>query len=874
MDSNLKKPIRVEDVPSIPRYLQPSDFQLLIPQGYEEFMEVELNEINPEKPSIILRIKKAEMATANTIEIPLAYFNGEMAEVEVPLFLLETSTVKTGVDYFGKDNHLILNMNQLIYLTIQHRLADYARIIGKSDRKIYVALLRSDLRALRNFIQFEKPNTHNAKKKVENIYSILPYKVHKYSSDIIIGENFKFNNLSEKDWKRIYKDIGKYLQFTSESSMQESNKVVLNPLIKSLYKAPGYSLAKDGTCFTSIFPPAQNVPARNKTHVLTNGCELDKADRSYIQQLNHFENGVITPLDDTRKAIVVFHPMNKETLRFVAGELEVSTRIATALITEYPKFDLDFKEESDIKVKVGETYHPEFKPFSLGLDLNGEDYNVYQLKDIEILSIAPNGMAGNYRITARTTKFAGNSRIVSQSGLKGVTKVKPDNGVVAFAPKNTIMDSLDDKELAQYLSDRNYNSYRTIDPKQLKGWKKRNVDIVTGMNAVKAGSNTIALAQACLAVELGYYVPSLKGAKKEYANILNSLDPKEINDAANSLPEFVYINDDGIPSKCFVGLVDIVYTELGSTYAKFKPQSFSFEAGWVVKQNQPELFEHIFSNYLETDKNYVTLELYEILQDPQGLLRADNNLPRYNVAQIRKNMFNIKEDMFRQFNTLFKSRSKLLSQEWNPKGFYIDLTKEKGPLIRIPSAETLNFFVSVLPNGEYSYGEILFNISKIIMAILGRHDGNLSIDTENSNINFNSNLHWIFTNNPENKRSMLYDAYMKNIKGLVYSSETSHRMLIQSFIKPRIPGASLKQVVDCMVPDNVIVYLNPHLYKKMLYQSGYERIADPDQPYLPLLQEASALNTNELRLQFKEAVQQSLDDVPSGILNRNPFLTC
>lgn len=34
------------------------------------------------------------------------------------------------------------------------------------------------------------------------------------------------------------------------------------------------------------------------------------------------------------------------------------------------------------------------------------------------------------------------------------------------------------------------------------------------MNAVKAGSNTIALAQAALAVELGYYKPSAKGVNK------------------------------------------------------------------------------------------------------------------------------------------------------------------------------------------------------------------------------------------------------------------------------------------------------------------------------------------------------------------------
>ena len=71
----------------------------------------------------------------------------------------------------------------------------------------------------------------------------------------------------------------------------------------------------------------------------------------------------------------------------------------------------------------------------------------------------------------------------------------------------------------------------------------------------------------------------------------------EVQEAADSLPEFVYVNDSGVPVKCFVGLVNIMYTELGSTYAEFKPQSFSFEAGWVIKQNNEELYRHIFDTF-------------------------------------------------------------------------------------------------------------------------------------------------------------------------------------------------------------------------------------------------------------------------------------
>ena len=51
-------------------------------------------------------------------------------------------------------------------------------------------------------------------------------------------------------------------------------------------------------------------------------------------------------------------------------------------------------------------------------------------------------------------------------------------------------------------------------------------------------------------------------------------------------------------------------------------------------------------------------------------------MPIYSVENIRKKMFNVNEDLFRVRTSSFKSRSRLLDEEWN-KGFYIDLTKHK-----------------------------------------------------------------------------------------------------------------------------------------------------------------------------------------------------
>lgn len=133
---------------------------------------------------------------------------------------------------------------------------------------------------------------------------------------------------------------------------------------------------------------------------------------------------------------------------------------------------------------------------------------------------------------------------------------------------------------------------------------------------------------------------------------------------------------------------------------------------------------------------------------------------------------------------------------------------------------------------------------------------------------------WIFNKDRTSTRQSQYDLYMKNIRGIIYSSESASQMIVQSFIKPKIPGVSLKQVVDCLVPNDVVVILDNYLYRKILRQSGYLHLIDKDQPYMDILKEAASYDTNELRMEHREEVQAVLDESPLGFLNRNPFLTC
>ena len=885
--ANRKRPIKVEELPNIPRYLKDDQLHLLLPLGYDDIVSCYVDDTILTNKKLILKFKNAEFKGNDEVVINKSLYNSLEADVETPMFLLETSTLKTGKRYFDKthkDNKQILNVNQILYLIIQHRLALFARKLAeRPDRKIYVSLLRTDInKRLSKFIEWVKPNTHNALTKIENTYAIITNRVHEYGSEKCIGDYLDNNGITEYYWRLIFKDISNYLLPTSETSMSKSNKVTLSASSSVLFRAPGYYYNQANSCFDTIFPSKQNVPARFKTHILSNAVTLQKPQLSNFQQLCHFDNGIVSSLDNTtRQAVVVFHPMDLKSKRFICGESEASSSIAKTEVIVTESFNLDFSVNAeDVYIEQGKTYTPNGEPFVLGLDLDGNEHVLKEYRSIEILELEPNATAGTYYLKVKGVKWAGNARLVSYSGFKGVTKIRPDNGFIVFAPKDrnnkqlTFEEHLSKRKngeasLGRYIDNKQYDSFTTINTDDLKGCQKLSVDIVTGMNAIKAGENTIVLGQAALAVKLGFYTPTPKGRNGEYKNILNTRDVNEIQAAADSLPPFVYVDANGNAVKCHIGLIDVMYTELGSTYAKFKPQSFSFEAGWVIKQNHPELYDHIFSTYLETDKVEISKELFKILKDENGALRADEQLPIYSIEAIRKKMFNINEDLFRVRTSSFKSRSRLLDEEWN-KGFYIDLTKHKGPLIRVPSAKTLNYFINLLPSGEYSYHEILFSISKIILAILGRTEQNMDMNIKDPN----PNLYWIFNKTKDSDRTSLYSAYLSNVKGVLYSSPSMSHMFVQSFIKPRIPGFSLKQVVDSLVPNDVILVTNKHLYNRALKQSGFTHIFNPSAEvnHVDVLKLCSEVRDNSSRQSCKELLTEALNDVPLGIFMRNPML--
>lgn len=780
--------MQYKDIPAIDAAEVITAFNMhkLIPTGFDDQVEVLW-----EDGAIVLKCLKAENSFIDSVTIPPVLFNF-VDYAEVPVGFIFTESSERQCDYFGADSNLVLNLRQVLYYVIQNRLA----IWSQYDHQ-FVGLLASDIKNLRSFVEYGYTSASNASIKKRNAFVVInhPEKFHESA----IGERIHNTVLTEADWSAFYRD--QPLDVSSETAMASSNKITILTSGEQ-FKATGYTKGKDeqGDYVISIFPPKQNVPARWKTHILGNALPLRYPDTPcFTSNIVSFTkpDGTLgyKPIDACRKAaVIVFDHMEKDSQRFVAGELEASLNLGDTLVHLNKKVSVDFLDP-DEPLRVNDFYQPNFERFKIGLDEDREPIYIYDVKELTVVDIIPSGSNGVTEIKLDMVIKAGNARIISDSALKGVTKTKPKLGYLTMVnPKVDVTKLAVTPSTARLLKDNNYEEFDPLDPRMMTV----PVDIIAGMNAIKAKDNTIALAQAAFAVKYGFYKPS---TKMGFEGLLNDKNEAEINAAAQSLPAFTFTDEFGNQRKVKFGLVYAMYTELGEVYSKFKKQSFPFEAGKNINQNMPKLYTHIWENYLEKDRVALALELSKCLYDTKGKLNnveSETTLPVYSVKKIRS-LFKF-EDLVLSQSLLFKSGTKLLDPDFN-KGFYINLGVSKSPRIRIPSADSLNQLVGELKSGEITYHAIIVNICKIISNLLGNEA--------------NGHMPSIpFIYDPKGKRFTSHVQYMKSLQGAIFSSDEASEMKIQCLIKPMIYGVNMKQVVEHRLPFNTLVIMDDKIYRK------------------------------------------------------------
>ena len=835
---------------------------MIVPKGFESFIQSFTDGFD-----IHLQLLD-EKVYNRKVEIKNKVFDLDTNNLFYPQFLFTDL----------KNKEFVLNQNQVLHLMLLHRFNQF-----KTMDRPFLNLITKDIETIVRYVRYDSPKSYNDKLKVSNGTVVMYYS--KMNSLITnFPMMFATNSMDEPKWKTFLSTHN--LALSSVGSMSKTNTVVLKQPDAQIYRAPAYFETKEG--FYSIFKSGQNVPARFQSHVINSAYQVHNYDQSIMQQDNLIKDGKLVPKDKTLKeVIVVFHPFDED--RFIAGEGEISRELAQTLIEVSINIEDCFL---DLKVEEGKTYDASsVKDYALGTNLLDEEVTISDFKEFTVNSIKSTGINGSVRLNITGIKQAGNARIVSNTGLKSVTKVVPSLGTIVFDTKPEVIvgDSVDafadglqksidtfslgvpnqSKELSsEELIQKRYpqidiNSLDQYPGKELEVQDTNTLtilpDLIIGMNSTKGKSNSIVLAQACLAVKLGYYVPK---EKHGFKGLLDTLNEKEINEAAKSLPNFTYIDKFGKEVKVHVGLAYIQFTELCSTYTKFKEQSFSFESGRVLatdNEDSKKLFEYIWSNYLEQDKLEASKELFKVyMSASSSIFNNDDNLPVYNLKELNE-IFTQKDLVLATVNQ-FPSDSLLLDEDWN-KGFFIDLSKyENAPVIRIPSAKTLKLFSGVLKNGDTIYHTNLVNVSKIISGCLKTETGAYRLNTVYAK------------DKSRDTPALAFNRYMANVKSTLFSSEDESQRLVQSFIKPQIPGASFKQVVETLLPDNVALFCCNKTYNKIKKESlkGSEQtITENDVILLLLMKQIEESDDIELQ---KQLFKQLNEECPYVLACRNPSL--
>ena len=745
-----------KNVPEIPSNLSIHDAHLLIPEGFEDIVAMEIDE---NSKTLLLEVLTDNNRKNTIITIDSSLFNPKDNGYFYPKFLIEREFKRIpNLDYFNnKTDRFIFNQNELLFIALQHRLMHF-----KQFKNAFGNLINSDVKSIKNFINHIPNTAYNAIQKDEHSYIILSLFNYKTGQLKRVKNNSCLGTLLKNKAYHPSPYIFDKLMDTlpihySSESMGEHSKYVLSPYENDdIYRSLGHKTFKDknGNWYCkSLFPSKQNLPARNKTHVTANAYPIANFKPvSLLMQdyLANPETQSYTSKDECYiRCLVAIHPI-LDNNKFLYGEVEASAKVVETLVIERESITDQFE---DIYIQVGQTVKANKDNIvNVGININNEIKYIENCTEVTLKHNNVVGALGVNKLIFNVTRPAGNARLDSNSGLKGVTVCKPNLGQINIP-------SLGFKEMP---------------------------DLVFGMNSFKTKENGIAIARATLAVELGLYTPKKFG-------LLNTLDPDEVLAAAKSLPEYQYYDMFGIPQTVQIGVIYARFTELCYIYKSYRNQSFSFEAGRILNSLEDKtLFNTVWDNYVNPDKKEVVFELEKILLDKTNIYQED--IPSYSISQIQSQKLFTEKDLVLNPMLTIKSESKLLDEEWN-KGFFLNLTSVGAGIVRIPSAKLLNLFVSQSENKMYMYSALTVIISRMLNSIIFRQQ--------------------YFLTPRENKQSIT-QTYYSEINGMLYSDEDAAMMLIQTLSRPEVPGFAMKQNTDYILPNNTCVIFCKETYNRAI----------------------------------------------------------
>ncbi len=746
----------------------------------------------------------------NVVHIPSHIYSPDSSNYVYPRFCLQVSSFsREKVDY--ENSNFLINVLQLTYMSIYHRLQSYSQ-----HNVHYAGLLKDDIERIVSYGEYFNSNSVNSKLKSRNSVAILsPFKSTRNSdgsqnitwrtrygagagkedsieNQIPLGQmvDHSYVRLDKVLLRSLFRDLD--IQPGSESMSSESKKFIVSDHNKRFYSAAGFGGVrkrnpndpnKVTTAIRSIYPAKSNIPARIKSFTIADSYSFVDPSPSVFAE-DYVQDG--TSPNTIMNAFVIFDHIEEDSGRLLCGEIEASSDFASTIIYKEESISDSFGE---VLVEKGGEYYPETKdsPIVLGKDLEGQNIAMYNFHSIEVKDIIENHIHGTTEMILLCKRTIDTSRIFSHTGLKGVTKPKPNLGTASISMNGV------DHEVC--------------------------VDLVVGMNAVKAKQNTILLAQA-----------AFRHVIEESQDPIRSLDPKFINDYVKDFGKFEWTDEFGETKYRYGGIVQVSVNELGYMYNNIKPQSFSAEAGrYLHFGGHDELYKNIYEQGVPVEIQKLALECEKILKDDSAYFASHDKLPVYTPKQLRDlEIFDLGEDVCKEVNTIIPYNSKQLDPEYN-KGWYLDLRDSNNPsndrgVIRMPSAELMLFFTNRRPNGDISYPQMLRNSSEIIEHCLKKnpegstYEYNLGYISGPTNAKKSSNPNARVRNTAKTK-------YMQNLERMYCSGKKSLRSRL---IKPKILGVGMKQMVDHMIPKNHVVIFDNYTYQTLRREAYADQIENGD----------------------------------------------
>jgi len=791
----------IGSVPFFEKNIYLDSIDALIPVGYAHIVS---GEYDISTDTFDLYFSQAEEGN-ELIKIPARIFMPSERKSIFPDFVLQVSTFFGQKFDYSVSPEYIINQNQMLYLIILHRLMQYD---GQNTH--YTHLLRSDISALANYGEYNSYSSYNAKRKSENYITIIsPWTFYSEDDEFgnttttaliespigeFISNDYLITKIDDKLLNAIFRDLP--IQPASESMASESVKFVSYPHNLELYRCAGYTTNNDVhhgveyPVMRTIYPRKPNLPSRIKTHIISDCYNFKDSDSPiFYEDIYSIGSGEV---DNTIKnAFVVFDEMDGNTGRLLCGEIEASKSFSDSVIYKDEVVRECFKS---LDIKVGEHVARTGNKFVLGKDDEDDDIALYNFDSVEIKSIEDTGYGSSYKIIARCSKKIGSSKALSTTGLKGMTKPKPDLGRVA------VLD-IDGAEVC----DEDGNPFVF------------NADLIVGMNSVKAKSNSIFLARAALS--------SFMCISEN--DLLYSMNADEINMEANKIGKCLWIDQFGNEKLVWFGVAQIRVNELSYMFNNVKPQKFMAESGRYLRDGGYEkIFKKVWELGVDPDMKNAVLELQKILKDDKAYYASHEVLPiltpddlLYGVGPDSIKMFEVEDCQF-DLNPTRRYTGKMFDEEWN-EGWYLDLTPLNPKLgyTRMPSAKLLNLLTRELPDGRWSYPVIYRIVSKIVSICL-------TINTE-GDYKGKRNLAFLVDikkgDREHNSGQKHIARYLSIIHGMIYKKKDltiAHSKMIDVFMKPQIPGVGMKQMADAMVPQGTGVIIDARTYKLMASKTG------------------------------------------------------